>query len=133
MANLIVPIVALYVALWGVGFVSTQIFLHRLRHQFEGEWIRLGKPGMFFNNNIRSSISLMRYIWGRGYSRLDNPKFTKFGNFLRSVIAGFVLVFALTIAVLIFSTKENPKVSNHSTELTSPAVSPVAGHPPPQT
>jgi hypothetical protein len=127
LANLIKLDLWLYFLFWGVGFVGMQMFLYRLRHQFEGEWIRIGRPGLFSNNGIRGSLALLGYIWRREYSQLENRRLTSFGNFVRFVTFGFFVVFALTIAVFVLSPTKFTKVSNQSTDPTLASGTPPAG------
>jgi hypothetical protein len=102
MHDLVGPLFLLLLASCVTGLVTTQIFFSRLRRNFEGEWIQLGRPVVFLNSGMLNTFTLIRYMWRKDFEKLGDESVTKLGKFLRSFLVFYVALFVLVVVALVF-------------------------------
>ena len=75
--------------------------LKLLRQSHREIWKELGSPSLAQNNSFENGVATLRFIWGRGHRRLNDPAL---GQLVRTermlqVIQGVVLLLALSLMV----------------------------------
>ena len=80
------------------GLLLNRYFYKRLKTDYQDIYKSLGEPSAFFNNSIKNSILVNKFIWKRQYLNLSDKGFKKFCDFL--LIYGIVIWIVLLIFVV---------------------------------
>ena len=96
--------VLLFVSCVG-GLITQQVFYSRLRRLHTATWEQLGKPVIFLNAGMLSSIRFLKFLWHREYESLPDRKTVAFARFLRAYLIFYAALFALIILGLLLTTK----------------------------
>ena len=94
------PMVALAILLALNLYLRSKI-LNLLRESHEEIWKELGSPSLVQNNSFENGVATLRFIWGRGHRRLNDPSLDQLMRTERMlhVIQGVVLLLALLLMV----------------------------------
>jgi hypothetical protein len=73
--------------------------LNLLRESHEEIWKGLGSPSLVQNNSFENGVATLRFIWGRGHRRPNDPSLDRLIRTERMlhVIQGVVLLLALLL------------------------------------
>lgn len=75
--------------------------LKLLRESHEEVWKELGSPSLVQNNSFENGVATLRFIWGHGHRRLNDPALDQLVRMERMlhIIQGVVLLLALSSMV----------------------------------
>jgi len=99
-----------FIVLFGIQFVGTIIYLFRisrllrqLKTSHWGVWESLGSPSLLLNNTPGNSWLVLRWLWTKGYSELNDPEFERRADvaraFLRALTGNFALLLLLFFSI----------------------------------
>jgi hypothetical protein len=83
------------IALWALSDLLT-----RLAAQHPAVWSGLGSPSLLRNNNPRSNLAILKWLWRRDFAALDAENSRKAAR-LRMLLAALALNFLVTLGLFI--------------------------------
>ncbi|HWX20571.1 MAG TPA: hypothetical protein VN578_11790 [Candidatus Binatia bacterium] len=92
------PLVFLSVIVW---FFMVSALYRRLRQHHPEKFHAMGEPTLFFNNPPRASLILLRFLFKREDTALNDPSLSSLSKTMLVFILCFLFVFVSLIAVML--------------------------------
>jgi hypothetical protein len=110
-----------FLALVAVQFVGTLVYLvligtllASLKRDHANVWESLGRPSLFLNNTIRNNVLVLKWLWRKGYSDLQNPATRRHASTVRTLLLMLFMNFALLAVCALGSLVSSAVVANHA-------------------
>ena len=84
-----------------VGIVLNFKFHALLRKRYPEKWKELGAPTLVFNNSLKSTLQIFKFLKNKEYVRLNDAEFTKIASIFWYYNIAYLVLF-LGIIILFF-------------------------------
>jgi hypothetical protein len=86
-----------------VGMTLQYFLLRILRAKHPSTWEALGRPTLIANNSPANSIAVLRFIWRKDYSELDDAEFTRLADAVRLFMVLYFIFFGCVLLASLYA------------------------------
>ncbi len=82
-----------------MAFVASKLF-YLIEQNHPDKYHDIGKPHLLKNNTLFTNVALMRYLFKKEWTLLDDPELTSLSTSMRRIFVTTLLVFLPTMVIL---------------------------------
>jgi len=89
------PVLCCMVITW---FILVKLLLNRLKRFHPKKYQEMGRPSLFFRNNVSGGSAMLKYLITRDHKTLNDPQLSK----LSDLMLVFLVIYSLIFFGLLF-------------------------------